>query len=63
MALARSEQVAELLRKAGHEVEIVHVSKTSGDSSQMPGSGPAIGTSTTCIIRRCPPTVTGTVRA
>ena len=46
LALARTEQVAELLRRAGHEVEIVHVSKTSGDSSQMPGSGPAIGTST-----------------
>ena len=46
LALARSEQVAELLRKAGHEVEIIRVATTSGDSSQMPGSGPAIGTST-----------------
>ncbi|MFT3889697.1 MAG: hydroxymethylbilane synthase [Arachnia sp.] len=46
LALARSEQVAEVLRKAGHEVDIVRVAATTGDSSQMPGNSPAIGTST-----------------
>ncbi|WP_407929034.1 hypothetical protein [Aestuariimicrobium ganziense] len=36
LALARSERVAEILRRGGHEVEVVNVATSAHETSHMP---------------------------